>query len=357
MTSPLPFTGERFTPECAAGIWYEHWHRYVLVRDWVAGKVVLDAACGEGYGSAFLATVAGKVTGIDVSAEAVEHARFKYGNASNLDYQQASVTAIPMGDASVDVIVSFETIEHLEQQESMLAEFRRVLRPDGFLVLSAPNRPVYSDEQNYRNEYHVREHDRAELNALLSTRFAKMSWFGQRLQFNSAIWRLDGESGLHGRASSRAMEASRLQPFGWLPDAMYFLVVCGGESAELPRVDDLSLFADEGQSVLKQYEHLMAWQWEARDRIAQVEGELAQLSRQSAAQLAARDGELGTSRARVAALQAEVDRLTTLAARSDSAAAGFQRELESLRTQFEYRNSLVGWLRWPLHRLRKLLGS
>ena len=54
----LPFTGERFTPECVREIWYEHWHRYAFARRLGAGRRVLDAACGEGYGSALLAKVA-----------------------------------------------------------------------------------------------------------------------------------------------------------------------------------------------------------------------------------------------------------------------------------------------------------
>ncbi|MCW5579095.1 MAG: class I SAM-dependent methyltransferase, partial [Dokdonella sp.] len=78
-SQPLPFTGERFTPECVREIWYEHWHRYAFARGLVAGKRVLDAACGEGYGSALLAAVAGSVTGVDVDADAIAHARARYG--------------------------------------------------------------------------------------------------------------------------------------------------------------------------------------------------------------------------------------------------------------------------------------
>lgn len=353
MPSVLPFTGERFTPECAGGIWYEHWHRYVLIRDWVAGKVVVDAACGEGYGSAFLAECAAHVTGLDVSAEAIDHARQTYAARANLEYVTASVTSIPLADASVDVVVSFETIEHLVEQEAMLDEFRRILKADGILLLSAPNRPVYSDAQNYRNEYHVREHDRAELQALLAPRFSQTRWFGQRLQFNSVIWTLDEPPGRYAQANSTAMDSARLQPAGWTPDAMYFLVICAGAAAALPDGQGLSLFADANSSVLKQYEQLMGWQWTAREQIAQLEAEAAKWAERSAEEARSLKAREDTC----AALQAEVARLSALLAESETTAHALRAEVQLVSGQLAHRNSLIGWMRWPFHRIRKLLGA
>ena len=66
MSEKLEFTGERFTPECVREIWYEHFHRYVFAREMVRGKRVLDAACGEGYGSALLASAASSVEGLSL---------------------------------------------------------------------------------------------------------------------------------------------------------------------------------------------------------------------------------------------------------------------------------------------------
>ena len=76
----ITFTGERFVPGCAGEIAYEHWHRYAFARQFVAGKRVLDAACGEGYGSALLASVAASVVGVDIDAPAVAHAAERYGD-------------------------------------------------------------------------------------------------------------------------------------------------------------------------------------------------------------------------------------------------------------------------------------
>src|SRR3954463_13309987 len=90
----LNFTGERFAPEVKGTIWYEHWHRYCIVQEVARGRSVLDAACGEGYGSFLLAQTAREVVGIDISAEAIEHARSRYV-APSLRYVEGSCTAVP----------------------------------------------------------------------------------------------------------------------------------------------------------------------------------------------------------------------------------------------------------------------
>src|SRR4051812_34227853 len=145
----LNFTGERFAPEVSGAIWYEHWHRYCVAQPLTRGLRVLDAACGEGYGSFLLAQTAKKVVGIDIAPEAVAHARSRYVK-SNLRYVEGSCTALPLANGSIDLIVSFETIEHLHEQSEMLAEFRRVLVPNGVLVISSPNPPVYSEKLQSR---------------------------------------------------------------------------------------------------------------------------------------------------------------------------------------------------------------
>ena len=78
MTASLPFTGERFTPEIKGAIWYEHWHRYSVMLRAARGRRVLDAACGEGYGSWLLAGAAAEVIGIDIDAAAIGHAVARY---------------------------------------------------------------------------------------------------------------------------------------------------------------------------------------------------------------------------------------------------------------------------------------
>ncbi|MCW5566616.1 MAG: class I SAM-dependent methyltransferase [Dokdonella sp.] len=139
-TKPMAFTGERFTPECVREIWYEHWHRYAFALPLVSGRRVLDAACGEGYGSALLARHAASVVGVDISPQAIEHARLRYGGASNLRFDTGDAAALEFQDASFDIVVSFETLEHLEAQQALVAGFARVLADDGLLLISSPDK-------------------------------------------------------------------------------------------------------------------------------------------------------------------------------------------------------------------------
>ena len=348
----LPFTGERFTPECNGGIWYEHWHRYVFVATLAQGRRVLDAACGEGYGSAFLAQSAKSVIGVDLSREAIDHARTRYRDQANLSFQACSVTAIPIDSQSVDLIVSFETIEHLAQQEEMLREFRRILRPGGLLVLSSPNRPVYSDENNYRNEYHVHEMDRNELDSLVSAAFPRCAWYGQRLLFHSVIWAQDAPSASAPRQVC-SLENGQAVSLKNPSDAMYFLLLCGDAQTVLPDPVALSLFADARQSVYREYASLMRQQWELKDEIARLKSALAGL-REHAASAADEHVRLKTALAdsindssvaasRVAALQ------------NDFARAGAA--LTQVDARLKFRESWVGWLRLPLVRLKRWLAG
>ena len=93
----LPFTGERFVPGTKGEIWIEHWHRYHFAARWAAGKRVLDVACGEGYGSAFLARSAAYVAGVDVSPQAIAHAERTYAKPGVVEFVQASCTRLPCG--------------------------------------------------------------------------------------------------------------------------------------------------------------------------------------------------------------------------------------------------------------------
>ena len=102
----LEFTGERFTPECVREIWYEHYHRYAFAQILVKDKKVLDAACGEGYGSDILAETAKQVTGIDIDSKSIEHASNRY-KKDNLSYKHESCTQLSFTDNSFDVVVSF----------------------------------------------------------------------------------------------------------------------------------------------------------------------------------------------------------------------------------------------------------
>ncbi len=196
--SELEFTGERFvTSYDSPQISYEHWHRYAYAAQWVAGKSVLDMACGEGYGSALLAKTATEVVGMDISPETVAHAEETYC-LPNLFFVTAQAGGIPAGNGVFDVVVSFETIEHVDQntQQEFLREIKRVLKPDGLLIMSTPNKLIYSDLPKYHNEYHVKEFYFREFKDFLQHYFKGTVFLGQRVYAGSFIWPLEKKSNL-----------------------------------------------------------------------------------------------------------------------------------------------------------------
>lgn len=179
-------TGERYLPEFDGDWTLEHLHRYLLACELAADKIVLDIACGDGYGAAMLARHAAQVTGVDIDTPTVERARGKYV-ADNLRFLQGSATDIPLDDDSVDLVVSFETIEHLMEQDRMLDEIRRVLRPEGILLISSPDKYEYSDVPGYQNPFHPKELYREEFAELLQRYFVHHSLLGQRVIFGSLM--------------------------------------------------------------------------------------------------------------------------------------------------------------------------
>jgi SAM-dependent methyltransferase len=182
----LPWTGERYLPEVAGDIRLEHLHRYLVARELVQGKDVLDIACGEGYGSRLLAEVAKSVTGMDISQEVVAHASTSY-LANNLHFAQGDCAHIPLRDASLDVVVSFETLEHHDRHHDMIAEIRRVLRPGGLLLISTPDKLLYSDRPGYHNAFHIKELYADEFHGLLTAFFSNVVILGQRICYASVI--------------------------------------------------------------------------------------------------------------------------------------------------------------------------
>jgi GT2 family glycosyltransferase/2-polyprenyl-3-methyl-5-hydroxy-6-metoxy-1,4-benzoquinol methylase len=225
----MDFTGERFVPEVEGDIKLEHVHRYLAVRDMARGKRVLDIACGEGYGSKILGAEAVSVVGVDVDDAAVRHAAATYTDA-NLRFLRGDIVAIPLGDASVDLVVSFETLEHLTDHRTMMLEIKRVLAPGGVLVVSSPDKREYSDLPNYRNPYHLRELYLSEFTTLLAAHFAHHALYGQRVHYASILAPAEARPvsfiGYREDVSGDVVEGAGL------PNAVYLLAVAS--DAALP---------------------------------------------------------------------------------------------------------------------------
>jgi SAM-dependent methyltransferase len=164
----VDFTGERFVPGVGGEIEHEHLHRYFLTLELCREKDVLDVASGEGYGTALLGTVARTAKGLEIDPASVEHARGSY-QRPNIEFLQGDCARMPFPDSAFDVVVSFETLEHVEAQATFLAEVKRVLRPGGSLLLSSPVRGIYSPGE--ANPFHVHELSPDELSAMLSPHF------------------------------------------------------------------------------------------------------------------------------------------------------------------------------------------
>lgn len=240
------YTGERFLPEeCRGEIAAEHYQRYQFAKQFVKGKIVLDAACGEGYGSSLLAEKAAKVTGLDLDRNTVEKAEKKYGN-EKLSYQSGSVEKLPFEDGTFDAVVSFETIEHVgeEVQKSFLREISRVLKPDGILIMSTPNKTVYTDLVEGNNPFHVKEFYVNEFREFLSDYFANMEFYCQYPDLGYFISKENEEINIYNK-KGRSQEESR-----------YVIAVCSNKPYPYKAdTDCLTIFEDQMYYELNRYAH------------------------------------------------------------------------------------------------------
>lgn len=169
-------TGERMIPAFheSSNIFGEHTVRYEAATPLVKGKVVLDIASGSGYGTYILAEEASKVYGVDVSEEAIEYSKRNY-SSNNIEYRKGDGVSIPLEDNSVDVIISFETIEHIENYKKFMDEVSRILRPDGLLVLSTPNDLEFFDNAHF----HIHQFNEEELKGLVKKHFSNIKSYYQ----------------------------------------------------------------------------------------------------------------------------------------------------------------------------------
>ncbi len=223
----MEFSGERYLPEMNidSEISIFHRQRYESILSICAGKNVVDAACGEGYGSSFIAEKATCVIGIDISHEAIENAKGKY-QKENLHYYEASVERIPVEDNWADVFVSYETIEHVTEdiQRKFLKEIRRILKKDGILIMSSPDKRNYSDIPQFHNEFHVHELYFEEFDALLKRYFPNRKYYYQGMFCNSYIF--GKEQGISGREKKLILRESDQTR------SEYLIAVCGKRKGE-----------------------------------------------------------------------------------------------------------------------------
>lgn len=164
----ITFTGERMIPDLNSGkiLFYEHLNRYIYSTHYSKGKDVLDIACGEGYGTYLLSQFAESAIGIDISEEAIKHAQRKYIR-KGLSYLRQNALEMRLKKKHFDLVVSFEFIEHIENQDQFIQEVKKRLSDNGLFILSTPNKETYPKG----NIFHKKELSYMELRNLLEKHF------------------------------------------------------------------------------------------------------------------------------------------------------------------------------------------
>lgn len=211
MSETLPLTGERTAPGIPSeNYWFQrHVAAYRFAARLLTGTVV-DAGCGEGYGSAILASSAAKVISLDVDLPTLSRAASRYRSA---EFAVADLHRVPLADSSVDWIVCLQVIEHLENAHTFVREAARVLGPGGTLIVSTPNRLTFPSGLN---PFHSHEHDASELRELLSPGFAEVRLLGTAHRA--------GIRWLEGALGEPLQHRLVRTPYGGLPPALRLMI-------------------------------------------------------------------------------------------------------------------------------------
>jgi O-antigen biosynthesis protein len=318
---------ERFEPASMSGdlIDAEHQARYRLALPFVAGRRVLDAGCGVGWGSALLAAAgATDVIGVDIAPEAIRASR---DSCPSGRFLVGDLGRLPLAADSVDVVVCLETLEHTSDVACTLVELRRVLRPDGVLVVSSPNPAVYPAG----NPFHVRELRPEELLAEVQARFGPSQLWRQHLMVSSLLY--PDAAVVDGELRVRARSVSALRP-GHDPYSVVVAGAAGGDEGVLMvapshQLDALSTLTaavhEEREAIRVDHERILA----ERERLL-AEHASAQVRAEELARSAeAAHGQLGAADVALRQLTAERDsaeaalaeeRIATAAVRADAEA-------------------------------------
>jgi ubiquinone/menaquinone biosynthesis C-methylase UbiE len=179
----MEFSGERVVPgKTPYWVYLEHINRYIFAASLIQNKAVLDVACGTGYGLDYLVKRgARKAVGVDMSIEAINYAQDRFGGDNKVSFVCADGIRLPCVDNVFDIVISFETIEHIRQYRRFLFECSRVLRKNGLFICSTPNRRVFSPSVDKPpNPFHVKEFWPEEFYRLLCRYFVDITLYGQR---------------------------------------------------------------------------------------------------------------------------------------------------------------------------------
>ena len=339
------FTGERVIPgEVDADLLNEHVARYVFAARLAGGRRVLDAGCGSGYGAAMLARTAREVLGIDISQPAIDFAREHY-RVANLRFERASCLEIPAADGSFDLVAGFEIIEHLEEWGAFLREVRRVVVPEGYFVVSTPNRLYYQEARADLgpNPFHVHEFEYQEFRSELEAVFPKVAMYVENHTNAMTFTPAEGPG-----AVESAVEETGANP----KEAHFFLAVCSVSAPTavpgltyVPRAANMlqererhievleSQLRERIARVVQLQDELTSEQVKARARIDQLEAEVreaVETATRLSAELQDKVGELGQCVEYLHTAERTIEERTAWAQRNQAEADDLRRRLQAL---------------------------
>ncbi len=350
----MEFTGERVVPgKVETDLWNEHVSRYYFARSIVSG-CVLDLGCGTGYGSVILSESAREVVALDICQESVAFGLKNYSRP-NMGFLVSDCRNIALRGGSVDAVVCFEVVEHVDEQERLLQEIRRVLRPEGVLVISTPNRVYYTEDRGERNPFHVREFDFAEFSRFLNTYFLRVE-----LAFQNHVSSL-----FIGNPGKQASVSAMVEPSSedLEMSSNFFVAVCSnsqtreyGPLVYLPSAGNLLREKDRyiyqleknvdglDQKVLKQQreydvlrqamEERTQWAIELDRRVKELESRVVELQEEHRLQVewaAELNSEITEKDKKIARMQSEFDERTAWALQLNDELKQSQQKLEKIR--------------------------
>jgi len=170
-------------------VYFEHINRYYFALSFVKDKVVLDVACGSGYGTNILSQKAKKIFGVDIDSETINYAERHY-KKDNCNFINSKIEELKI-DEKVDVIVSFETIEHINDEEAYFKTVKSVLDKDGIFIVSTP--VADTDGISRMNQYHINEYTVERFTSTLKKRFKDVIIYRQDEMNKGAIAIDDGQ--------------------------------------------------------------------------------------------------------------------------------------------------------------------
>lgn len=336
----IEWTGERCVPWTEDyQVVYEHYHRYLLARRFVAGKRVLDLASGEGYGSALLAERAQHVLGLEIDPASVAHSHATYVDG-RLDFVEGSMLDLSrFSDDSFDVVTCFEALEHVTEHEELISGVRRVLAKDGIFITSTPDRLIYTEHLHQHNPHHVRELSLDEFSKLLNGHFRHVQIWGQVVAVGSLIQAVDDQplGGAETITLARHGES-------WVQETTYppTYYIAAASDVTLPDLPAQSILVDVDITLVRSAQRALS------ERSSELDSRTAELRVVKDEQLRRLDHLMEpsdwdeNSRAQLAKLENEVVEAQDERDRAQDDLAGCQQELSAVRRSRLHRAAFSG---------------